>query len=122
VLDFAVGAVMVLSSLWMTFVEGTRLFGVVAAIGWSRRRVTLLVLSEALTIGLLGAMLGVGLTFAATEVIGRLPSLVGILDPIYTADAFWRALYTAAAMSFIGGAYPALRAAFLAPLEALRRE
>lgn len=122
VLAIAVGAVIVMTTMTITFVERTREFGVLAAIGWSRRRVTLMVLSEALTIGLLGAMLGVGLTFAATEVIGRLPSLVGILDPIYTADAFWRALYTAAAMSFIGGAYPALRAAFLAPLEALRRE
>lgn len=122
VLAIVVGAVIVMTTMTITFVERTREFGVLAAIGWSRLRVTLMVLSEALSIGLLGAMVGVGLTFAATEVIGQLPSLVGILHPVYTADAFWRALYTAAAMSFIGGAYPAVRAAFLAPLEALRRE
>jgi len=95
---------------------------VLAAIGWSRRRVLAMVIGEALCIGLVGAALGVGLSFAATQVIGQLPSLVGILHPVYTASAFWRAIYTAGAMSLLGGAYPAIRAARLSPQEALRHE
>lgn len=122
ILAILVGAVIVMTTMTITFVERTREFGVLAAIGWSRPRVTAMVIAEALCIGLLGAMIGVGLSFAATEVIGRLPSLVGILHPVYTAEAFWRALYTAGAMSLIGGLYPAVRAGLLAPLEALRRE
>ena len=73
-------------------------------------------------IGVLGAGLGVGLSFAATQVVGRLPGLVGILHPAYTAAAFWRAIYTAGAMSLLGGLYPAVRAGRLSPLDALRRE
>ena len=122
ILAIVVGAVIVMTTMTMTFIERTREFGVLSAIGWSRRRVMGMVVAEALCIGLIGAAGGVALSFAATQVIGQLPSLVGILHPEYTAGAFWRALYTAAVMSLLGGAYPAARAARLSPLEALRRE
>jgi putative ABC transport system permease protein len=122
VLAIVVGAVIVMTTMTIAFVERTREFGVLAAIGWSRRRVMGMVIAEALSIGLLGAIVGVGLSFAATVVIARLPSLVGILHPVYTAGVFGRALYTAGLMSLLGGLYPALRAAALSPLEALRRE
>jgi putative ABC transport system permease protein len=122
ILAILVGAIIVMTAMTLTFIERTREFGVLAAVGWSGRRILGMVITEALTIGLIGAMGGVALSFAATQLIGQLPSLVGILHPVYTAGAFWRALYTAAAMSLIGGAYPAVRAARLAPLEALRRE
>jgi hypothetical protein len=44
------------------------------------------------------------------------------LHPVYTADIFGRALYTAAAMVLLGGLVPAIRAAASRPLEALRHE
>jgi putative ABC transport system permease protein len=122
ILAILVGAVIVMTTMTMTFIERTREFGVLAAIGWSGRRITAMVLCEALGIGLVGAAAGVALSFAATQVVGQLPSMVGVLHPVYTASAFWRALYTAGAMSLLGGVYPAARAARLSPLEALRRE
>ena len=122
ILAILVGAIIVMTTMTMTFIERTREFGVLAAVGWSRRRILGMVIAEAMTIGLIGAMGGVALSFAATQLIGQLPSMVGILHPVYNAGAFWRALYTAAAMSLIGGVYPAARAARLAPLEALRHE
>ena len=73
-------------------------------------------------ISVIGAALGVAESFGATAVLERLPSLRGILDTAYTADVFWRALYTAAGIGFFGALYPALRAALVAPLEALRHE
>ena len=122
ILAILVGAVIVMTTMTMTFIERTREFGVLAAVGWSRLRVVGMVIAEALCIGLIGAAGGVALSFAATQAIGQLPSLVGILHPEYTSGAFWRALYTAGAMSLLGGAYPAVRAALLRPLEALRHE
>jgi putative ABC transport system permease protein len=122
ILAVLVGAVIVMTTMTITFIERTREFGVLAAVGWSSSRVVGMVIAEALSIGLIGAMLGTALSFAATQVIGQLPSLVGILHPVYTAGAFWRALYTAGLMSLIGGAYPAARAARLSPLEAIRHE
>jgi putative ABC transport system permease protein len=122
ILAVLVGAVVVMTTMTMTFIERTREFGVLTAIGWPGRRIVAMVVGEALTMGLIGAAGGVAFSFVATEIIGQLPSLVGVLEPRYTAGAFWRALYTAAAMSLIGGLYPAGRAARLAPLEALRHE
>lgn len=122
ILAVLVGAIVVMTTMTITFIERTREFGILAAVGWTGRRILAMVISEALAIGLIGAMGGVALSFAATQLVGQLPSLVGILHPEYTSAAFWRALYTAALMSLIGGAYPAFRAARLAPLEALRHE
>ncbi|MGN6606747.1 MAG: ABC transporter permease [Jatrophihabitans sp.] len=122
VLAVLIGAVVVMTTMTLTFIERTREFGVLAAIGWSSPRIARMVIGEALAIGLLGAAGGVVLSFAATQVIGQLPSLVGILHPVYTATAFWRALLAAGSMSLLGGIAPAVRAARLSPLEALRHE
>ena len=122
VLAVLIGAVVVMSTMLMTFLERIREFGILSAVGWSRRRVLTLVLGESLGIGLLGAMLGVAGSFGATAAVQRLPGLQGVLHPDYAAANFWRALETAFAMSLLGACYPAFKAAWLAPLEALRRE
>lgn len=122
VLAIGIGAVVVMSAMTMTFIERIREFGVLSSIGWARRRILAMVLGEALVIGLIGAAGGTALSFLAVTGIQRLPSLAGVLSPSYTAGEFARALYTAAAMSLLGGLYPALRAALIAPLAALRHE
>jgi putative ABC transport system permease protein len=91
-------------------------------VGWTRARLVELILGEASAISVLGAAVGVGLAYILTRVLARLPSLEGILHPQYSASAFFRALITAAAVAVLGALYPAIRAAFLVPLEALRRE
>jgi putative ABC transport system permease protein len=118
----SVGALIVANAMMLSFLERTREFGVLRAIGWSRARVMTLVVSEAMLISLIGAALGVGLSFGATRILEHVSSLRGILHASYTADVFWRALYTAAGIGFLGAIYPSLRAALIAPLEALRNE
>ena len=122
VLAIGIGAVVVMSAMTMTFIERLREFGVLSSIGWRPRRILAMVLGEALVIGLIGAAGGTGLSFLAVTAIQRLPSLAGVLSPDYTAAEFARALYTAMAMSLLGGIYPALRAALISPLAALRHE
>ena len=122
VLAVVIGAIVVMSAMMMTFVERMREFGVLAAIGWPRRRVIEMIMLEALVIGLAGAALGSLSAWVAVRAIQHLPSLRGVLHPDFTAPVFARALYTAAAMSALGGLYPALRAAFTGPMEELRDE
>lgn len=122
-LAIVIGAVVVkLSAMSLSFVERTREFGILSALGWERWRVGVMILSEAVVIGVLGAAGGLALGVLAVYVIQHLPMLVGVLHPQYTAGVFVRALVTGLAMVVLGGIVPAARAAVAEPLEALRHE
>jgi putative ABC transport system permease protein len=117
-----IGAVGVMNTTLLSFFERTREFGVLRAIGWSRRRVLLLVLGEAALVCLAGACAGVLLGYLAVQLLAQLPELVGVFHPDFTAGVFGRALTFAALMTLLGATYPAARAARLEPLEAMRHE
>jgi putative ABC transport system permease protein len=122
ILALAIGAIGVMNTTMMSVFERTREFGVLRAVGWSRLRILSLVMGEAVLIALAGAAVGLGAGFVAIKLIERAPELVGVFQPDYPGDVFGRALGIAIGMAFIGALYPALRAAALKPLEALRHE
>lgn len=122
ILAVVIGAIIVTNTMLLSFFERTREFGVMRAVGWSRKRVLVLVILEALVISVLGAALGVVLSFAATIALQEFSSISGFLDPQYSAAIFWRALYVAIGIGFLGAIYPSARAALLRPLDALRHE
>ncbi len=122
VLAILIGAVIIGNTMLLSLFERTREFGLLRAIGWTRRRTVSLLLSESLLLALAGAMLGVALSFAVAAVLSDLPQLKGILHPNFTEGAFWRALFTALVMTLIGSLYPTVRAALLSPLKALSYE
>jgi len=116
------GAIGVMNTMVLSVFERTREFGVLRAVGWSRLRVLGLVMAEALFVSLAGAAAGIGSGFVAIRLIQQLPELLGVFQPDYPADIFARALGIAVGMAFLGAIYPAVRAALLVPLEALRHE
>ena len=122
IIAVGVGAIIVANAMLLSLVERYREFGVLRAVGWSRRRLVGLVFGEAMVIGFIGACIGVGVAFGAVWVLADLPDLQGILKPTFEAWVFGRALLTAAAVTALGALYPALRAARLSPQEAMRRE
>jgi putative ABC transport system permease protein len=122
VLAILIGAVIVGNTMLLSLFERTREFGLLRAVGWTRRRTVGLLLGESLLLALVGAASGVGLSFAVTAVLSRLPALEGVLHPNFTEGAFWRALFTALVMTLIGALYPTTRAALLSPLKALSYE
>ena len=122
VVALAFGVIIVTNTMLLTFTERIREFGILRSVGWSRRRIVVMVVGETVVISMAGAVIGVGLSFIAVQLLQQLGSLSGVLVPQYTVGVFGRALTTAVGIGFLGALYPAARAAFLAPLEALRRE
>jgi len=122
ILALAIGAIGVMNTTAMSVFERTREFGVLRAVGWTRARVIGLVMGEAALISLGGAVAGIAMGFVAIRLIRSVPELVGVFQPDYPAAVFGRALGIAVGMAAIGALYPAIRAAVLAPLEALRHE
>jgi len=122
VLAVLIGAVIVGNTMLLSLFERTREFGLLRAVGWTRRRTVSLLLVESLLLAMIGATIGVALSFAVAAGLAQLPALKGILHPNFTEGAFWRALFTALVMTLLGALYPTTRAALLSPLKALSYE
>jgi putative ABC transport system permease protein len=122
VLAILIGAVIVGNTMLLSLFERTREFGLLRAVGWTRRRTVSLLLGESILLAIVGATMGVALSFVVAVVLENLPSLKGVLHPNFTEGAFWRALFTALVMTLVGASYPTIQAARLSPLKALSYE
>ena len=118
-----VAAFLVFNTLAMSVVERVRDVGLLRAAGMTRRQVRLLVLFQAVHLGvggaILGLVLGIGLAAGATAILGRLGLAEDgglVLPPVQLglAIAVGLAVTGAAALE------PALVAGSIAPVEALR--
>jgi putative ABC transport system permease protein len=112
----------VLNTSLLSFFERIREFGIYRSIGWARGRVIVLVLGEAVVLSIVGASFGLVMGWIAINVLQRLSQLQGVFHPVYDGSVFTRALGFALVVAFFGAIYPALRAAFVSPLSAVRRE
>jgi len=117
-----VGGVGVLNTMLMSVLERTREIGVLRALGWRRRSVLALILKEALWIGVLGGVIGVGVAFGMLGLLSLIPNVGIYITPLWEWDVFGRAFGVALCLGTLGGLYPALRATRLRPVEALRYE
>jgi putative ABC transport system permease protein len=122
IIAFIIGVIIVMNTMLLSFIERIREFGLLRAVGWTRRRLLLMVVGEAIGISLLGAAAGVAFAFALIFALANLSSLQGLLQPRFSPFIFWTALYSAMVIGLIAAAYPSMRAALLRPAVALRRE
>jgi putative ABC transport system permease protein len=120
-LALIVGGIGVMNTMAMSVVERTHEIGVMRAVGWRKRRIGLLILSEAIGIGLLALGLGLGLGYLAAETFTLKGGLSQLAEPDFTAGVFAWGLAFALGVAVIGALYPAWRAVRLRPIEALRR-
>ena len=118
-----VGAFLVGNTLAMTVAERTREIGLLRAAGTTRRQILGLFLRQGAAIGAVGAaigiLLGIGL---AAAMIGFLGSTRAVLVAGLPLDlgALLLAFGLGIVVTLVGAGAPALRAASLSPLEALR--
>jgi putative ABC transport system permease protein len=117
-LSLVVGGIVIMTILLMTVTERTQEIGLRKAIGARRRDILGQILTESATLSVLGGLLGIALGFAVAVTIGA-------TTPIPARVEFW-SVALGVAMSFavglIFGVYPALVAARLSPMDAIRRE
>jgi putative ABC transport system permease protein len=123
-ISLLVGGIGIMNIMLATVTERTREIGIRRALGAKRRDITLQFLVESVVQtavgGLLGVLAGLGVVFVLPLVTrwlsdAHLPARVHV-------PSIFISLVVAIAVGVLFGLYPAIRAALLDPIEALRRE
>ena len=101
----------------ISVIERTKEFGILKASGWSNFNIVSSVVGQSVTVGLLGAAVGLLIGYGALRAINAYLNVdIGIIT--------WRLVLVIVsfgiAMGIIGGLYPAVRAARVSPIESLR--
>jgi putative ABC transport system permease protein len=124
-----VASIGIVNTMIMSIYEQTKEIGIIKAIGASNIQVLVIFLIQSAMIGLIGGLLGLGITFTLMKVID--PFIVDLLiEQGFTVNNFFNfrfdfAIYIALGSILIGilaGLYPAYKASRLDPVKALRYE
>ena len=117
-LSLVVGGIVIMNIMLMVVSERTREIGLRKALGARRRDIVWQILTESVTLSILGGVVGIILGFALALTISK-------VTPLPAAVQFWSVAMGIGITALVGlffGLYPAMRAAKLDPIEALRRE
>jgi putative ABC transport system permease protein len=116
-----VGAFLILNSFNMTVLQRMREIGTLRALGASDRRVGTSLLTEALVLGIVGSIVGLGL--GAGLAVLLLKAMQGFGLPLAQIEFSWTAVIGAIVTGLIatlaGAAWPAWRASRVTPIEAM---
>jgi putative ABC transport system permease protein len=117
-LSLVVGGIVIMNIMLMVVSERTREIGLRKSLGARKRDVLWQILTESVTLSTFGGLIGTGLGFLVAWIISRVSPLPAIVEP-------WSVVLGISMTAIVGlffGLYPAMRAAALDPIEALRRE
>lgn len=130
-LTLSIGAIGVINIMLVSVTERTREIGVLKALGARRRHILLQILLEGLTLTMSAGVLGFLLAALLIKIIGSLPFLGEIFDDssgrgdIRLAVSLSALIVSSTILSAVGvvaGMIPAVRAARLDPVQAMRTE
>ena len=122
VLATIIGGLSVMNTMFMSVSERTREFGLMKALGAEVKDILVITMGEAALLGILGGIIGIAggglfvyylneyLASRGTVLFEVTPRLVGV------------SLLFATSLGILSGGFPALRAARMSPMEALRYE
>ncbi len=117
-LSLVVGGIVIMNIMLMVVTERTFEIGLRKALGAKRRDIMLQVLAESVTLSVAGGIVGTALGFLVALAISK-------ASPLPAAVQAWSValgIGITAVVGLVFGVYPAMRAAKLDPIEALRRE
>ncbi|HAK55518.1 MAG: ABC transporter permease [Vicinamibacterales bacterium] len=117
-LSLVVGGIVIMNIMLMLVTERTREIGLRKALGARRRDIVWQILAESVTLSTVGGAVGIVLGFGVALAIEQ-------ATPVPAAVAPWSVALGIGMTGGVGlvfGLYPALRAARLSPIEALRKD
>ena len=117
-ISLIVGGIGIMNIMLATVLERTREIGIRRAIGARQRDIVRQFLIEAVLISILGGLLGIAGGFLAAEGISFWADMPTVVTPISIVVAFG----VSVGVGLLFGIYPAMQAAKLDPIEAIRYE
>jgi putative ABC transport system permease protein len=116
--SLVVGGIGIMNIMLISVRERTREIGLRLALGAKTHDILTQFLTEAVTLSIAGGVVGVVFGITASAIISRLAGWTTSVGP----GAVLLAVFFSALVGVSFGYYPARRAAFLDPIEALRSE
>ena len=120
-ISLLVGGIGIMNIMLVSVNERTREIGIRKAVGARRGDILNQFLIEAVALTGLGGVIGILLGWAITEVVHRIPQAAS-LPLLITTGTVVIAVGVSVAIGVVFGLYPAMRAARLHPIQALRYE
>lgn len=117
-ISMVVGGIVLMNTMLVSVTERTREIGVRKAIGAPRGAIVWQFLVESATLSVIGGTIGMMLGFLIAAAV----SALSVLPYVINAGIVVLALFVTIAIGLVFGTYPAVRAARLDPVEALRSE
>jgi len=117
-LSLVVGGIVIMNIMLMVVSERTREIGLRKSLGARRRDILWQILTESITLSTFGGMVGTTLGFLVAFGISKVTPLPAVVES-------WSVMLGISVTAIVGlffGMYPAMRAAALDPIEALRKE
>ena len=117
-LSLVVGGIVIMNIMLMVVSERTREIGLRKSLGARRRDILWQILTESITLSTFGGICGTAMGFLFAWVISQ-------VSPLPATIELWSVILGISMTAVVGlgfGIYPAMRAAALDPIEALRRE
>ncbi len=136
-ISLVVGGIGIMNIMLATVTERTREIGIRRALGAKRRDIIRQFLVETIALSVVGGLTGVlvGLTCgpvtvlargllesAMPDVVNQLPAVIKTVEPTVVPWSIPLAFFISVTIGVVFGLYPAMRAAAMDPIEALRHE